>query len=201
MRWGSLLAVALIAALALAGTAAGQEQAVTSTVQSQGVEAPDRLPGVYEAELTVTVQVAGGQCLCEETHVDLLASTERAETVVAFEPATYTIDWLQPEASAVGGTAEHTQEIAADIAVHATSEDPVIVRIDTELRHVPTDRVIQSNTNPTQLVLEPPEDEPAQPDGTDDEEDGEQDKGGVGGLAAGLAGLAAVTAAIGRKVR
>lgn len=152
MRGRGTVWIGLIAVLALAGTAAGQAQAVTASLEASVDERPDALPGVYEANVTVTVQAPGGQCLCQETRIDLVGEAGEAEAI-GFEPESYRIDWVQHALE--GGGGEHEQTVGAAIAVPDVDEGPVEATLDVEMEHEPGHLVV-SQTEPVTLELELP---------------------------------------------
>lgn len=191
----ALAALALATLALLVGSAtvgAQQGQVVTATVQSENVQAPDELPGEYEADLLVTVEASGGQCLCESTQVEPAAE---ADTVVqtAFDPASYEIDWIQQAQDGEAGT--HQQALNATFSVPEVEED-VEVTVDVEMAHEPGVH-ITSQSNPATVVLPVPDPAPEQPQVQGNastqsvDEDGGEDADGVPGP-----GVAAATAAL-----
>jgi hypothetical protein len=152
------LAARLLAPLAIAalvGLAGGglAQQTVTATVDGQLVDRPTSLPGFYEAELTVTVEVGGDACLCTETHVDPVGEAAEAETI-QIEPDSYTITWADQQ----GGS--HEQAVNASIQLPQLEEGPVQATFDVEMSHEPNGDHVSSNTEPANLSLPVPEPDP-----------------------------------------
>lgn len=192
--WSSITTLGLVAVLALAGGAFAQQQQVIATLDGEVTKAPDELPGTYQANVTVTVEVAGGACLCQETTVTLVGDGPGDE--LSFDPSSYTIDWTEKKAAGEPGADEQS----VDVEIPAPESDSEMhPRIDTELEHSPSTH-IASNTNPTQLELVPPS---SDDDGEDLEQASAQDEGddesGVPGLAAGATALVVATAALIRR--
>jgi hypothetical protein len=149
---GSWILVSAIAVVVGLGTGAlAQSQTVTATVASEDVTAPDQLPGTYEASLVVTVEAAGGQCMCTETTVTVLGNSSEVRSF-SFEPETYTIDWTQ------NTNGSHEQAVSAQLDVDELDVDGEAT-IDVEMSHQPDDQAVDSQTNPAQLVLEEPQTE------------------------------------------
>lgn len=190
-----LVALALAALLGLAGTAAAQQTA-TATVDGELVQAPEELPGFYEVDLLVTVEISGGQCLCTETQVDPFGEAAEAESIQD-EPDTYTIDWSQTQGS-------HEQPVNATVQL-PTLEEPVEVTFDVNMTHEPNGEHIESQSEPATVELPIPEPEDATQlqaannsstsEADAEEADGVPGPGLVGLLAAGL------LAALGRRRR
>lgn len=141
----------LLAALGTTATAGAQTQPIVADVSATLQEEPSELPGVYEVELLVTVEAAGGQCLCQQTTVHLSYESEDVEDVeeVELEPETYVIDWAQQTG---------VQEQRVDSQVHVSSLDPdeeANVMFDAEMEHTPDDQV-SSRSQPARLTLTAP---------------------------------------------
>lgn len=104
--------IALVGLLFAGGAVAQDSQA---QIHGEIVEAPDTLPGVYEAALVVETQNpgVGGEvqvCACTETTIEL-SLEESPDWVMdaSFEPASFTVDWV--EESADGNLEDHVQEV------------------------------------------------------------------------------------------
>ncbi len=148
MRLETIALLFLLAALGTTATAGAQTQPIVADVSATLQEEPSELPGVYEVELLVTVEAAGGQCLCQQTTVHLSYESEDVEEV-ELGPETYVIDWAQQ-------TGVHEQRV--DAQVHVSSLDPdeeANVFFDAEMEHTPDDQ-ISSRSQPASLTLTAP---------------------------------------------
>lgn len=119
-RWVGFWSLTIaLGVLFFAGVAVAQDS--QAQIEGEIVEAPDTLPGVYEAALTVGTQHpgvgSGAQvCACTETTIDLFLG-EAPDWVVdaSFDPASFTVDWV--EESADGHLGGHVQDVALRFTV------------------------------------------------------------------------------------
>jgi hypothetical protein len=183
------IAAGLLVVAGLSGPVASAQQSVTTTVAGSVQEAPDELPGVYRANLEVTVEASGGQCLCQQTAVELHAS-DRSDPVdeVAFSPRGFVVDWTR-NADEIGGAEEKNVRVA--IGVSEVPENASLLRVTVVPEATSSSQLVHDQTNPTQLAFAIPDGNASQAD--EASADASQDSGGDEGPDEGGDGLDVAT--------
>lgn len=150
------IAAGLLALAGLAGPVASAQNAQTVNVELTGavIETPDELPGVYEAAVEAEVQASGGQCLCQETSVDLQAAeVPSAVQATVFSPRSFVVDW-----TSMVGASSVTQESRVSIGVADIPEDTSLLSLTVTADVESNNQLVKDEVQPTQLALPIPAD-------------------------------------------
>lgn len=179
----ALTAVGFLALLAMTVPASAQQQRSDVQMQAIVAEAPDELPGVYEAHLHVVTSNQGGMCVCWHTTVELEAADLGLARQAVLSPSSWTIDWSQQMAEG-HYPAEHHQDVRATIAVPQVSQSAGIVKVTIDGQARTDNPGVDADVHPIDLALPVPDGANASQVGqqdasSDDESDDEDPTDGV----------------------